>query len=204
MFTRMRPSISLCSALVGFSFALGFGCSPAAGGPVSTAPAQTSSQPDRPAATASAVKSGAASSAGAGPFRETIVGLEQGTEDGIVVRQLGAPKSKSVANFSEASGTYLAEWGFGDGVSAMMEGANRDEKFEVKLLVVLPPSKLKTAKGIGIGSTRKEVDAAYGDAIDKTASTSEFVLVGEQFGGLKFRFDRDAKVTSMALGSDGE
>lgn len=77
--------------------------------------------------------------------------------------------------------------------------------FKADALTITKPSALKTLRGIGIGSSRKEVMKAYGKEIDpkETDSESDRIVAGTVYGGVIFTLNSN-KVTSIFIGAAAE
>ena len=75
---------------------------------------------------------------------------------------------------------------------------------------IAAPSTLRTSRGIGVGATRAEVEAAYRDALGKgrepnepDATTEQLLIVGSVYGGTFFRFE-GGKLVSIFVGAGAE
>jgi hypothetical protein len=176
--------------------------------PASDSGAASSASPATGAAVVSVSNPSIAPSASASgepaPLEDTLGGLAPGALQDEVEKKIGKPKSKSPIQEEQATGEHVSQWIWADGVSAIMSGSSAKGKLAVRLLMIEPPSKLSTGRGVGIGSPRSAVEAAYAKQIDKQASTEEMLVVGEMLGGLRVHFDKQQRVRSLALGSDGE
>lgn len=77
--------------------------------------------------------------------------------------------------------------------------------FKADAITIAPPSPLRTARGIGIGSSRKEVLKAYEKEIDpkEVASEPDQIVAGTVYGGVIFTLD-NGKVTSIFIGAAAE
>ncbi len=106
---------------------------------------------------------------------------------------------------SEADGRFHQSVEYPDeGVGFTFVSDSRKEPQEVFSARVKAPSKLRTKRGIGIGSTRSEVLAAYRDDIDKDLSADESLLVaGAIEGGVAISFTA-GRVSEIFLGPIGE
>jgi hypothetical protein len=149
------------------------------------------------------------SSAGVAPSdpgalrEETLGGVRAGIAETELVKLLGAPTSKSAPVEEGATGELVSTWSWPNGVEASMTATSATGAATLRMLIASGSSTLQTSKGIRVGSSRQEVDAAYGAAANPAHSTEDFVLVGEMFDGLRIRLV-GGKVTSISLGSDGE
>jgi hypothetical protein len=124
--------------------------------------------------------------------------LHLALKDVDAVRALGRPKSKSKPILMGATGDYVGEWDWGD-VSLQMAGATEKGPFLVVAINVAGRSAFKTDAGIGVGSTRDEVRAVYGNYFAHTEDP-DTLLVGSIYGGLMLHLERD-RVTAMYLGA---
>ncbi len=61
-------------------------------------------------------------------------------------------------------------------------------------------SKLSTLAGIGIGSTRKEMESTYVIAVSKTSLGNEFATKGDNLFGIFDGSSQDAKITNLWSG----
>lgn len=134
---------------------------------------------------------------------ETLGGVRAEASEAEVAKLLGAPQSKSAPVEEGATGELVSTWSWPNGVEASMTATSATGAATLRMLIASGSSTLQTSKGIRVGSSRQEVDAAYGAAANPAHSTEDFVLVGEMLDGLRIRLV-DGKVTSISLGSDGE
>lgn len=134
---------------------------------------------------------------------ESLGGLRIGAGAAAVERLLGAPKSKGKAELWGADGLYHRDLDYpaAGSVIGMSAPAPRGP-WEVAAITLKPPAVLKTARGIGIGATRKEVTAAYG--ADAQPGDAGRLIVGSEFDGLMFSFDRRGRVDEIFLGAVAE
>lgn len=134
---------------------------------------------------------------------ESLGGLRIGAASAAVEGLLGAPKSKGKAELWGADGLYHRDLGYpaAGAVIGMSAPAARGP-WEVAAITLKPPAALKTSRGIGIGATRKEVTAAYGPAAQ--SGDSGQLIVGSEFDGLIFSFDRRGRVEEIFLGAAAE
>lgn len=121
---------------------------------------------------------------------------------------MGAPvKGEDV--MWEAIGEAVQTWDFKEaGLSLDMGSSEIGGEKEVFSITVKAPSKLKTARGIGIGSTGEDAVQAYADY-----PTDEFeaevvaengnLLIGSIYGGMIFTLD-DGIVSGIFLGAAAE
>lgn len=105
----------------------------------------------------------------------------------------------------EADGLYHQAWHCkASGIRFSMISERKGGRKKVDNIIIMAPSKLKTKRGIEIGSTEKQVIQAYKDVKDAKSSVAKEVFVaGSVYGGLFFSF-QDGKVTSIMLGAGAE
>jgi hypothetical protein len=105
----------------------------------------------------------------------------------------------------EADGLYHQSWDCpASGISFEMSSGRKGGNKNVDRISITVPSKLKTKRGIGIGSTEQQVIQVYNDVKDVQGTVSKEVFIaGSVYGGLFFYF-KDGKVTSIILGAGAE
>jgi hypothetical protein len=152
--------------------------------------------------------------------KELFGGVTLGMPQGDVIKVLGAPGKKTKpAPEEKANGQseYFAKWTW-PGIEATFGSASATDGFTLRSITFRAPSKAKTARGIGIGSTRAEVAKAYADVADPVfAKDPRFLVAGQssQLGlnGLSFDFNKrtefddqtpNDKVTSMEAAGGAE
>lgn len=147
----------------------------------------------------------------ADPTSETFEGLALGLTAASVEKRFGAPDQKGTPTEMGATGTFEADWEWKSlGLRLRMSAATAEEAPTVGAIEIEPPSKLRTSRGIGLGATRAEVEAAYRDALgkgrepDEPDATSETRLIlGSVYGGTIFRFE-GGKLVSVFVGAAAE
>lgn len=192
MLTHLR-SVLLTASMALLSAACGAPAAAPAAAP-SAAPASSTEAPPAPIAS----------------FREESFGpLSLGMKSAELVRVLGEPESRPPFEEMAATGERIAEWAWPtQGVSAMMsDGA--DGPVLVSLTLTAPSELRANYGGVGLGSTRDEVLAAYADvpvAPDDDPRESpdrpDHVRLGNPYECLSFRLT-DGRVTVIFLGSTG-
>ncbi len=138
-----------------------------------------------------------------GPLR-----LGMSTEDAIAA--LGEPEHRPELVEMAATGERVAEWSWpARGVSlSVVDGP---DGVTVAALTLSAPSELRaTYGGVGLGSTRDEVLAAYAelpagpdDVPRDDLESPEVVRFGNLYACLSFRLSDDGRVTSVFMGSTG-
>lgn len=131
--------------------------------------------------------------------------LKDGLADTAVVAKLGEPESKSGREEEGATGDIVDQWNYPkQGVTLTMRSTTMTGAQSIGGLTITAPCEFKTKLGIGIGSTRAEVLAAYGTFKDPEfpARPDQFIA-GSVYGGTFFDFTED-KVVSMFMGAGAE
>ncbi|MCX5891573.1 MAG: hypothetical protein NTW80_01105, partial [Deltaproteobacteria bacterium] len=104
-----------------------------------------------------------------------------------------------------ADGEYHQDWQYPkEGVTLSMVSKKKGGPKSVERITITSPSTLATSKGIRIGSTEAEVNAAYGRF--RNAGDSEHFncfIAGSIFGGVMFNFEK-GKVSQIFIGAGAE
>jgi len=130
--------------------------------------------------------------------------LKIGTEEKTVKAKVGEDFKVSVLGESQVSGFYEEEWLFAkQGLKLLMESENPESQKTVAQFTVTAPSKLKTLKGIGIGSTKAEILSAYHGQINTEEATDDTIIVGSIYEGLFFTMKKDI-VEEIFIGAIAE
>jgi hypothetical protein len=135
---------------------------------------------------------------------ESIGPLRPGMSDAEVVAAVGEPKERGEAYEEAATGDYVQTWRYADGLSVDLLGDSRRGPWHVGGISIAPPSKLKTARGVGLGTPREEAIRAYKDLLSEdVADNEENVVAGSLYGGLFMAF-AGAGVDTIYLGRGAE
>lgn len=117
---------------------------------------------------------------------------------------LGQPDSKSNAQEWGADGLIHQDWFYrSKGIIVNMNGEKSEGELTVFSITISSPCGFKTKKNMGIGSTYKDVMAAYEKDIDKSFTDKKSITVGSVYGGILFRFKND-KVEKIFIGAAAE
>ena len=120
-----------------------------------------------------------------------------------VLSNYGIPDSLSKMEIWGADGEYHQTVYFTKkGIKLDIIGDNKAKR-TVNMITIKSPSKLRTKKGMGIGSHFEDVLKSYKTSIDTESSTDSTIVVGSIYGGLIFVL-KDKVVTSMFLGAAAE
>ena len=84
-----------------------------------------------------------------------------------------------------------------------MNGEKNEGELTVFSITITSPCGFRTKKNMGIGSTYKEVMAAYENDIDKSFTDKNSITVGSVYGGIIFSFKND-KAEKIFIGAAAE
>lgn len=140
---------------------------------------------------------------------EALGGVRIGAPAGAVEPLLGHPKALGKPELWEADGLYHRNWTFpAAGVVVGLSAPKPLGPWQVFSVTLKGAGKkITTARGIGIGASRKEVLAAYGKAAQPGETEEQgrrTVLVGSDYDALVFRFDAHDRVVQIVLGATAE
>lgn len=143
------------------------------------------------------------SSIGSGLMKNDGIGpVRLGSSSDDVRKALGDPELKSQAGVSEVDGQRHQQWTYKkEGI--VIDMVTEFGKQKVAMITVSAPSKLRTKRGVGIGSTRDAVKSAYAAEIDPSSSDPQTIVAGTVYGGLIFGLE-NGRVTSIVLGAVAE
>jgi len=132
--------------------------------------------------------------------------LSLGMAAKAVQAALGKPETKGKQEFMAATGEWVRTWAYPkQGLSLELAAKRRGGPETLGSVSLAAPGTAKTRAGVGIGSSREEVTAAYGAVADpEFPPTDDRFVAGSLFGGLVFGFDAAGKVTSIFLGAAAE
>lgn len=138
-------------------------------------------------------------------YEESIGFLRIGLSNVEVTNELGEPTEKSEAVEWGADGAVHQSWYYKTtGVELDMIG--NSGALEVSSIKITAPCKYKTKRGIGIGSSRKDIIEAYKDEISMenyTGFEEPIIVAGSFYGGVIFSFENDT-VSRIFIGAAGE
>jgi hypothetical protein len=130
--------------------------------------------------------------------------LSLGLSQAEVYAILDCPVKRGEDQMWDADGLYHQEWEYSEcGVILDMSSKKHNGVKKIESITITAPSKLTTTKGIGIGSSREKVIAAYRAAWNKKQSREDYFVAGSVYGGLMFGF-QDGKVINIFLGAAAE
>jgi len=140
-----------------------------------------------------------------------------------LIKIYGEPKSKGKAEMWEAIGEWVEDWNYPAlGIVVKMHSEKKDGPKQVLMVIAGKGCELATARGIKVGSTRAEVQKAYGDVeekvpgegphkpgdpkpepAEKDGKEEDSFVAGTIYGGVIFTF-KDGKVSEILLGAAAE
>lgn len=132
---------------------------------------------------------------------ESIGPLRWGMAEAEAIKHLGgAPTSKTKPVEEGATGAFYSGWTWkAAGVELDMTSETRQGATKVRLIHVVAPSTLATARGIKIGDSLAKVAATYPKSDEGTDDPTQF-LVGSPYGGLLFVLKDEKTVSEIVLG----
>ena len=137
--------------------------------------------------------------------KEKIGSLKLDLPASGIIELLGKPGKKSAVTFEAATGLYVCDWEYKDkGIFLQMASEDNKGKMKVNSIRIAAPCKFQTARGIGIGSKKGDVEKAYkGCPVDKDFTTEDQLVIGSVFGGIFFIF-KEGKVNGIFIGAGAE
>jgi hypothetical protein len=137
--------------------------------------------------------------------KERVGKLQYGLSEGEVKQTIPGKPIRGPEELWGADGEYHQEWKYSAaGISLGMVSEKKGGPKSIERITIISPSKLKTQRGIGIGSTEAEVAKAYGRF--RNAEDSEDFggfIAGSIYGGVMFNFDR-GRVSRIFIGAAAE
>jgi len=128
-----------------------------------------------------------------------------GLSDVKTIELLGQPDTKSKAEEWGADGLIHQDWVYkSKGIKLNMDNNTGKDKQTIFSITISSPCTFKTKKNMGIGSTYKEVMAAYEKDIDKSATDNKTITVGSVYGGIIFTFSKADKADTVFIGAAAE
>ncbi|MEI2737854.1 MAG: hypothetical protein V9F01_03615 [Chitinophagaceae bacterium] len=122
-----------------------------------------------------------------------------------ITELLGQPESKSKAIEWGADGLMHQDWMYkSKGIALNMSSDKADAGQTVFSITISSPCTLKTKMNMGIGSSYKEVMAAYEKSIDREATDNKTITVGSVYGGIIFTFSKEGKADTVFIGAAAE
>lgn len=120
-------------------------------------------------------------------------------------RLITCPVQRGPVELWGADGDYHQAWTApACGLTLDVGAAKSAGPQTIRAITLTRPSSWKTRRGIGIGSTEREVVAAYGrDRELETSVPGKRLVAGTVYGGLVFTFHR-GRVTRIFLGAAAE
>jgi hypothetical protein len=140
------------------------------------------------------------------PYEKEEVGkLHLGLSENAVKQIIPGQPSRGPEELWGADGQYHQAWQYpAAGITLGMVSEKKGGPKSVERITVTSPSTLATSKGIRIGSTEAEVNAAYG-RYRNAEDSKQFggLIAGSVFGGVMFNFEQ-GKVSRIFIGAAAE
>jgi len=134
------------------------------------------------------------------PARGGGAGLQLGQLASDVADVLGRPATRTAPQKSRSAGTLSVVWEYtSSGLSVEFRTPAPGRAQKVSAMTVTRPSRLKTGRGVGIGSTLDEVRAAYGGFVDREALGAERFVAATPEAELSFLLE-DGRVSMFFIG----
>ncbi len=131
--------------------------------------------------------------------------LSLGLIQSKVIGLLGQPDSKGKSEEWGADGLVHQDWIYkAKGITLNMDQNINLAEQTIFSIRITKPCNFKTKRNIGIGSTYKEVMAAYEKEIDMTATDTVTITVGSVYGGIIFNFNKENIVETVFIGAAAE
>lgn len=135
-------------------------------------------------------------------MNDSAGGIKLGMTGDAAVKILGEPDSKTEAKEEAATGYMRSEWNWkSKGVSLDLDYGKKG-KIVIHLTLKAPFSQ-KTSCGIGIGSSKVEVEKIYSKYRERDSGRTDSNTFGSVYGGIAFYYVND-KVTSISMGAFAE
>ncbi len=134
---------------------------------------------------------------------ESLGALRIGLPEGKVLRAFPEKWKRGAEERWEADAAWHQKWTV-SGLVLDMVSEEKGAPKEVASITVTAPSELATKKGLRIGSSAREVQAAYQSVWNKEESLQfDCFVAGSIYGGLLFHF-QNGKVSEIFLGAAAE
>lgn len=128
-----------------------------------------------------------------------------GTPFTEIVTLLGLPEKEEKTQYQEYDGKWHQSVSYtSKGISLKIRSVEEKEEYLVEYVTIYEPFCGKTAEGIGIGSSEKEVRAAYNDMINPDDSSEHAIVLGSVYWGVHFHLSDEGIVESITFGADAE
>lgn len=122
-----------------------------------------------------------------------------------VVKVLQAKPVRSREQLWGADNQYHLKWSYkAQGLTLGMVSEKKGAAKTLESITCAARCTLKTARGIGLGSTLADAQKAYAAEFNKEESKPGVFVAGSMYGGLILNFNKAGKVTAMFLGAAAE
>jgi hypothetical protein len=136
--------------------------------------------------------------------KEQLGALKIGAPSAAVIAALGQPSKKSKLEHRAVDGNYGQTWDYASkGLTIEMAGPKRKGDLAVDSIRAVAPCALKTARGIGVGSSAAELKRAYAAERNAEESSDDRFVAGSIYGGVLFTI-AGGRVTEIFIGAAAE
>jgi hypothetical protein len=136
--------------------------------------------------------------------KERIGSLRIGLPEGNLKQAINCKVTREPEQFWGADAAYHQTWKYADcGITLDMISEKTGAPKFISSIALTKPSRLRTMRGIRIGSSAKAVMKAYRSDWNIENSTSDVFVAGSIYGGLIFNF-QNGKVSKIFLGAAAE
>jgi len=127
---------------------------------------------------------------------EFIGPLKLGMTTKEALQAVGEPATKDEREEEPATGDFLEIWHYPEGLTLIFKASAADSPLHIGGISIEPPSKLKTARGVGLGTSRDEVKRIYADVVPEDDETmSDVIVLGSYYWGMFLGFEGSGVAT---------
>ncbi len=127
---------------------------------------------------------------------ESIGPLKLGMTTAEVLQAVGEPRSKDERWEEPATGDFLEIWHHSEGLTLSLKSSDADSPLHLSGISIEAPSKLKTARGVGLGTSRAETKRIYADVMQEDDETmSDVIVLGSYYWGMFLGFEGSGVAT---------
>ncbi len=134
---------------------------------------------------------------------EDLNGLKIGMLEGKIIELIGNPDETSNATKWESDGLNHQTWTYKTKGIELDVRWEKGKAKEIFTMTITKPCSYKTAREIGIGSTKEQVRDAYKIEVDPRENNENSIIAGSVFDGMVFQFEKNT-VKSIFIGAGAE
>lgn len=125
-----------------------------------------------------------------------------GLTDGQLQKAVGAPASKTPVALEPATGQHVSDWKYPKlGLTLKMAADKKAGPFTVASFALESPSRFRSTRGVGIGSSADQIRKAYKGFVEP--GSSDRIVVGSEYMGIIFTLE-GGKATYIFVGAAAE